>query len=189
MMLRGLIKTRRKIFIDKRVKIFNVNNFKFGKACTIERSVLIDCYADKKIIFGNVVKIGAFSTVSTTSHLSKFGIGLEIGNNSAVGEYSYFGCSGGVKIGDDVIMGQYVSFHSENHNFGDNTFLIREQGVTSKGIDLGSNIWVGSKVTFLDGCKVGDNTVVAAGAVVNDAFPPNVVIGGVPAKIIKHINA
>lgn len=189
MMLRGLIKTQRKIFLGKRVKVLNANNFKFGKACTLERSVLIDCYASKEVIFGNVVKIGAFSTISTTSHLSKSGIGLEIGNNSAVGEYSYFGCSGGVKIGNDVIMGQYVSFHSENHSFSDNTTLIREQGVSSKGIEVGNNIWVGSKVTFLDGCKVKDNSVVAAGSVVTNVFPSNVVIGGVPAKIIKHLNA
>jgi acetyltransferase-like isoleucine patch superfamily enzyme len=189
MMLRGLVKTRRKIFFGKGVQVLNVRNFKFGNACTVEKQVLIDCFAQKKIVFGDVVKIGAFTTISTTSHLSKYGIGIEIGNNSAVGEYSYFGCSGGIKIGNDVIMGQYISFHSENHNFTDNSKLIREQGVTSKGIELGNNIWVGSKVTFLDGCKVADNSVVAAGAVVSEAFPKNVVIGGVPAKIIKHLNA
>ena len=48
-------------------------------------------------------------------------------------------------------------------------------------------VWVGSKVTFLDGSEVGNNSVVAAGAVVNGKFPPNVVIGGVPAKVIKEI--
>ena len=189
MILRGLIKTKRKIFIGKRVTILNANNFQFGQSCTLEKNVLIDCHASKKLVFGDIVKIGAFSTISTTSHLSKYGIGLEIGNNSAVGEYSYFGCSGGVKIGNDVIMGQYVSFHSENHSFADKTKLIREQGVSSEGIVIGNNIWVGSKVTFLDGCKVRDNSVIAAGAVVIDVFPPNVVIGGVPAKIIKHLDA
>ena len=110
-----------------------------------------------------------------------------MGNNSAIGDYTHFGASGGIFIGDDVIMGSYISFHSENHNFNDTTKLIREQGVTSKGIILGSNIWVGAKVTFLDGSKVGNNCVVAAGAVVNNIFPDNVVIGGVPAKILKHI--
>jgi len=189
MMLRGLFKTGRKIFVGKRVTILNASNLQFGKSCTIEKNVSLDCFASKKLIFGDVVKIGAFSTISTTSHLSKYGIGLEIGNNSAVGEYSYFGCSGGVKIGNDVIMGQYISFHSENHIFSDENKLIREQGVTSKGIELGNNIWVGSKVTFLDGCKIGDNSVVAAGSVVKDKFPENVVIGGVPARIIKYLYA
>ncbi len=187
MLIRGLIKTRRKIFIGKRVQILNGNNFEFGKGCTIEKYSKIDCYGKQKIKFGNVVKIGAFSTISTSSHLSKFGKGLEIGNNSAVGEYSYFGCSGGVIIGDDVIMGQYISFHSENHIFLDKTQLIREQGVNSSGIKIGNNIWVGSKATFLDGCILSDNTVVAAGSVVKGRFPPNVVIGGIPAKVLKNI--
>lgn len=189
MFLRGVLKTRSKIFIGKSVRILNTRNFIFGKACTLEKYVTLDCYASNKIIFGNVVKIGAFSTISTTSHLSKYGKGLKIGNNSAIGEYSYFGCSGGVEIGNDVIMGQYISFHSENHSFTDTAKLIREQGVSSKGIKLGNNIWVGSKVTFLDGCNIGDNSVVAAGAVVTGEFPSNVVIGGVPAKIIKKLDA
>ncbi len=187
MLIRGFFKVRRKIFLGQKVKIYNKSNFKFGSGCTIEKYSTLDCFAKQPIVFGNSVKIGAFSTVSTTSHLSKYGIGLNIGNNSAIGEYSYFGCSGGVSIGEDVIMGQYISFHSENHNFANKSKLIREQGVTSKGVVLGNNIWVGSKVTFLDGCKVGDNSVVAAGAVVKDEFPPNVIIGGVPAKVLKHL--
>ena len=110
-----------------------------------------------------------------------------MGNNSAIGDYTHFGASGGIEIGNDVIMGSYISFHSENHNYQDSSKLIREQGVTSKGIVLGNNIWVGAKVTFLDGCKVGNNSVVAAGAVVNGEFPDIVVMGGVQAKILKNI--
>ncbi|NOZ46615.1 MAG: acyltransferase [Chlorobi bacterium] len=187
MMLRGVIKMQKYIFLGKKVKILNKNNFKFGKGCSIEDYVSFDCYASQKIKFGNTVKIGAYSTISTTSHLSKYGKGLVIGNNSAIGEYSYFGCSGGVIIGDDVIMGQYISFHSENHNFSDKSKLIREQGVISQGIKLGNNIWVGSKATFLDGCVIGNNSVVAAGAIVKGEFPPNVIIGGIPAKVLRRI--
>jgi acetyltransferase-like isoleucine patch superfamily enzyme len=110
-----------------------------------------------------------------------------MGDHTAIGDFAHFGASGGIEIGSNVIMGSYVSFHSENHVFSDNTILIREQGVTSKGIKLGNNIWVGAKATFLDGTVVGNNCVVAAGAVVNGIFPDNVVIGGVPAKILKTI--
>ena len=94
---------------------------------------------------------------------------------------------GGIQIGNDVIAGSYISFHSENHVFDDTSLLIREQGVTSKGIQIGNNVWIGAKATFLDGAIVGNNSVVAAGAVVNGIFPDNVVLGGVPAKIIKTI--
>lgn len=187
MMVRGLLFFRKKIFIGKKVSFKNKGGFTFGNNCTIEKHVSLDCYAKNDVVFGNTVKIGAFSIVSCTSHLSKYGKGLRIGDNCGIGEFSFLGCSGGITIGNDVIMGPYVSFHSENHNFSDYSKLIREQGVISKGIILGNNIWVGAKVTFLDGCEVGDNSVVAAGSVVRDIFPPNVVIGGVPAKILKTL--
>lgn len=187
MLLRGLLKTQKKVFVGNSTIIYNSKNIIFGKSVTIERNCVIDGYAKQKIILGNGVKIGAFSTLTTTSHFSKYGIGLKMGNNSAVGDFTHFGASGGIEIGNDVIMGSYVSFHSENHIFSDSRKLIREQGTTSKGIKIGNNVWVGAKATFLDGCEVGNNSVVAAGAVVNGIYPDNSIIGGIPAKILKSI--
>lgn len=187
MLLRGLLKLGRKIYIGKNTVIINKDNIFFGSGVTIEDHCFIDGYASTKIHIGNSVKIGAYSSLLVTSHMSKLGLGFKIGDNSGVGRFTEFGSAGGIEIGNDVIMGSYVSFHSENHNFEDLSKTIREQGVTSKGIKLGNNIWVGAKVTFLDGCEIGDNSVVAAGAVVKDCFPNNVVIGGIPAKILKHL--
>jgi acetyltransferase-like isoleucine patch superfamily enzyme len=187
MLCRGLIFTRRKIYLGKNCTITNKSNIQFGKNVTIENNSIIDGFAKNKIIFGDGVKIGSYSKLLSTSHLATYGIGLKMGNNSAVGDFTHFGATGGLEIGNDVIMGSYVSFHSENHNFSDKSKLIREQGVNSKGIKIGNNIWVGAKVTFLDGCQVGDNSIVAAGAVVNGIFPNNSLIGGVPAKLIKTI--
>ena len=187
MLTRGFLKTGKKVFIGNNTKIRNAGNIVFGKSVTIDKNCVIDGYASDKIIFGNCVKIGAYSSLSSTSHFSKYGIGLKMGNNSAVGQFTEFGAAGGIEIGNDVIMGSYISFHSENHNFSDNTKLIREQGVTSKGIKIGNNVWIGAKATFLDGCSVGNNSVVAAGAVVNSVYPDNSIIGGVPAKVLKTI--
>jgi len=187
MMLRGYFFLYQKVFLGKNCKISNKPNILFRKNITIENNVIIDGYAKNKLILGDNVKIGAYSLVTCTSHLSKHGVGLTIGKNSAFGRFTEFGAAGGIEIGNDVIMGSYISFHSENHNFNDNTKLIREQGVTSKGIKIGNNVWVGAKVTFLDGCIVGNNSVVAAGAVVNGIYPDNSIIGGVPAKVLKSI--
>ena len=187
MLLRGLLFLRKKVFLGADVKILNKSNFDFGHNVTIEAHSIIDGYSSRRIILGNNAKIGMYSKLLSTSHLATYGKGLIMGNNSAVGDFCHFGTPGGITIGNDVIMGSFVSFHSENHNFQDTSKLIREQGVNSKGIILGNNIWVGARVTFLDGCEVGDNSVVAAGAVVNGIFPANSVIGGVPAKVIKAI--
>jgi acetyltransferase-like isoleucine patch superfamily enzyme len=187
MLLRGYFFLYQKVFLGKNCNISHKPNILFRKNVTIENDVTIDGYAKNKLIFGNNVKVGAYSLVSCTSHLSKYGVGLTIGNNSAFGRFTEFGAAGGIEIGDDVIAGSYISFHSENHNFSDSSLLIRDQGVTSKGIKIGNNVWIGAKATFLDGSIIGNNCVVAAGAVVNGIFPNNVIIGGVPAKILKEI--
>lgn len=187
MLLRGVFKKQGQVFIGKKVKMLNTRNIEIGKNSTIENYVVIDGYSSKKVSFGQSTKIGAYTRVLSTSQVNKLGKGMSMGANCSVGDFSFFGCAGGIKIGDNVIMGQYVSFHSENHNFTSSKKLIREQGVTNKGIVLGHNIWVGSKVTFLDGAALGGNNVVAAGAVVKDKFPKNVLIGGVPARILKHL--
>lgn len=91
------------------------------------------------------------------------------------------------EIGDDTIFGNYVSIYPENHNYKDKNIPIRLQGVNSRGVvRIGNNCWIGAKVTILDGTVIGDNCIVAAGAVVNGKFPDNVMIGGILAKIIKN---
>lgn len=187
MLIRGFFKTGKKVFVGSNTTIYNAKNIQFGKSVTIDKHCFIDGFASEKIILGDCVKIGAFSNLSSTSHFSKYGKGLKMGNNSAIGQFTEFGAAGGIEIGNDVIMGSYISFHSENHNFLDRDKLIREQGVTSKGIKIGNNVWVGAKVTFLDGSQVGNNSVVAAGAIVKGTYPDNSIIGGIPAKVLKTI--
>ena len=187
MVARGFLYLQKKVFVGKHCTFLNKSNIAFGKNVTIEKYTRLDGYAKEKIELGNNVKIGAYSNLLSTSHFSKYGKGLKIGNNSAFGSFTEFGAAGGIEIGDNVIAGSYISFHSENHNYTDTSKLIREQGVTSKGIKIGNNVWIGAKVTFLDGSFVDDNSVVAAGAVVNGIYPKNSIIGGIPAKVIKSI--
>ena len=54
-------------------------------------------------------------------------------------------------------------------------------------IVLGRNVWIGSNATILQGVTIGDNSVVAAGAVVTKDVPADTIVGGVPARVIKHI--
>lgn len=184
---RGFLLEGKVLFIGSNVKIKNRRNIRFGRGVTIERNCVIDGFARKMVCIGQNVRIGSYSIISSTSHMSAFGQGYSIGDNTGIGEFAYLGAAGGIEIGKDVIMGQYVSFHSQNHTFSEKNKLIRDQGTTSSGIRLGNDIWVGAKVTFLDGSEVGSHSVVAAGAVVTGKFPSHVVIGGVPARIIKDI--
>lgn len=152
---------------------------------SIDRYCYIDALSELGIIFGKNVSVGKFTTIECTGNANFLGKGLIVGDNVGLGTRGHYGCAGGVKIGKDTIIGNYVSFHSENHNYHDSNIPIRLQGVNHKGIVIGENCWIGAKVTILDGSTVGNGCIIAAGSVVRGEFPENAIIGGVPAKILK----
>ncbi|MFB2599450.1 acyltransferase [Herbiconiux sp. P17] len=145
----------------------------------------VDGVARRGVRFGVGAKLGRFGTITSTSHLSKLGQGFEIGPNSGIGDFAHIGCSGGVTIGQNVIIGPYVTFHSQEHNSDRIDIPIREQGTREDPIVLEDDIWVGSRVTFLAGTTIGHGSIVAAGSVVRSSFPAYSVIGGVPARLLK----
>jgi len=73
---------------------------------------------------------------------------------------------------------------TENHNFRDSTRLIREQGVTYKGIVIEDDVWIGSKATIVDGVTIGQGAVIGAGSVVTKSIPAYAIAVGVPARVI-----
>jgi acetyltransferase-like isoleucine patch superfamily enzyme len=178
----------KKILIGKRVTLFSKRNIVFlGLNYHFDNDVYIDATSRNSIILGNNVSIQKRVIIECTGSLTKIGLGLILGNNVGIGSSSFLGCAGGITIGDNTILGNYVSMHSENHNYLDREIPIRLQGVNCKGIKIGNDCWIGAKVTILDGVNLGDGCIVAAGAVVTEgSFPPFSIIGGVPAKIIKE---
>lgn len=135
---------------------------------------------------GNNVSMGMYTTIKLTGSLKQLANYVKIGNNVGLGSHGFYGCgSGFLEIGDDCTFGNYVSIHPENHNYSDHSLPIRLQGVKGKGIIIGENCWIGAKATILDGTRIGNNCIVAAGTVVRGEFPDNCIIGGIPAKILK----
>jgi acetyltransferase-like isoleucine patch superfamily enzyme len=172
-------------FCGPNVQLRGKKYLTINKGVTIERGVLIDGLSREGVSIGKSVSIGAYSIIRPTGVFSDLGVGVKIGDNCGIGPYSYLGAAGGVWIGDNVIMGQHISFHAENHNFEDLTRPIKDQGVTRKGIRVGSDCWIGSNVTFLDGCELGNGCVVGAGSVMVGKYPDCSIIVGVPGKVIK----
>ncbi|MDR2977521.1 MAG: acyltransferase [Streptococcaceae bacterium] len=164
------------------------NKIHVGSNVRIGKNVLVDALSTDGLFLGDNVKIGDNSKLMISGTLSDLGKGLRIGSNTSFSENTFFGSAGGIIIGSDVIAGQNVRFHAENHKFDNSGVLIRLQGVSHKGIKLGSNIWIGSGVTILDGSNIGDNCVIASGAVIQKEFPDNSIIGGVPAKVIRRLD-
>ncbi len=173
------------MLLGKNVSFYNLPGITWGRFLKLGNHVHISALGKHGVSFGNNVGIGAYSRVVISTSLDNLGEFIKIGNNVGIGEFAYLGGAGGLEIGDDCIIGQYLSCHPENHNYVNPFALYRFQGVSRKGIKIGNNCWIGSKVTILDGVTIGDNCIIAAGSVVTKSIPANNIIGGVPAKVIR----
>ena len=94
---------------------------------------------------------------------------------------------GPVTIGSHVNLAQGITVTALNHNFSDPSLRIDEQGVSTKAVVIGDDVWIGANAVILPGVTIGSHVVVAAGAVVTKDVPANTLVGGVPAKIIKQL--
>ncbi|OGS71669.1 MAG: acetyltransferase [Flavobacteria bacterium RIFCSPLOWO2_12_FULL_35_11] len=177
------------ILIGANSRLYCKSLMKFNGTISIDRNCIINALSTDGVVFGKNVSIGKFTTIECSGSLKNIGKGLIIGNNVGLGTHGFFGCAGGIIIGNDTIFGNFVSLHSENHIIHDLEKPIRLQGVTRQGILIGNNCWIGAKATILDGANIGDGCIVAAGAVVTKGhYEMNSIIGGVPGKIIKKRN-
>ena len=94
----------------------------------------------------------------------------------------------GLVIGDNVRIAAHTVIIPENHNFDSLDVPIRFQGRRSKGVVIGSDVWIGTGVRILDGVVIGDGCVIGAGSVVIGELPSFSVAVGAPARVIKFRN-
>lgn len=112
-----------------------------------------------------------------------FGKNIEIGRDVFINACCHFQDHGGVTLGDGCQIGHNVVFATLNHGMAP-----EDRHTTYPApIVLGKNVWVGSNATILSGVTVGDNAIVAAGAVVTKDVAAGAIVGGVPAKFIRNI--
>jgi acetyltransferase-like isoleucine patch superfamily enzyme len=173
------------LFFGRQVHFYNYRNISLGKWVRLDDWVFLGALGKGKLAIGNNSGIGAFSRIEISQSFNNIGNSITIGDNVGIGPYASLGGAGGLEIGDECIIGPYLSCHPENHHFEKLEVSIRHQGVYRQGIKIGKNCWIGAKVSILDGVEIGEGSVIAAGAVVTKSFPPNSVVGGIPAKLIK----
>ena len=112
-----------------------------------------------------------------------FGKNIHVGEGVFINACCHFQDHGGVTIGDSSQIGHNVVFATLNHGIEPE----KRKYTKPAPIVLGKNVWVGSNSTILSGVTIGDNAIIAAGAVVTKNVPANTVVGGVPARHIKDI--
>jgi acetyltransferase-like isoleucine patch superfamily enzyme len=102
------------------------------------------------------------------------------------GPHCTFGSNSEIRIGKDTLMAGSVNIRDSNHVFSDRNTPIVRQGITTRPISIGEDVWVGHGVSILEGVHVGRGAILAAGAVVTKDVPEYAVCGGVPAKVLKY---
>ncbi len=129
-------------------------------------------------------KIGERSTISSGCKIY-YPQGISLGNNVMVTENVTLNGKGTIEIGDDSMIGFESILLTSTYNFARKDVLIREQGKSQAPIKIGSNVWVGTRVTILPGVEIGEGAIIGANAVVTQNVAPYTIVGGVPAKYIK----
>jgi len=121
-------------------------------------------------------------TVFTPLHIN-YGKHTKIGKNVFINFDCVFLDLGGITIEDNVLIAPKVSLVTEGHP----TSIEDRYSLIPKPIRIKKNAWIGANATILGGVTIGENSIVAAGALVSKDVPDNSIVGGVPAKFIKNI--
>ena len=138
----------------------------------------VSSYLTSSVHSGRNSRIGGDCRVRCPSN-------IWIGNNSYVnGGQLLADDSSPIIIGNDCMISYCVHIRVDTHVYSNSNINMNAQGSQSKGIRIGDNVWIGYGVQIMSGVTIGSNVIVGAGAVVTKDVPDNVVVAGVPAKII-----
>lgn len=107
---------------------------------------------------------------------------VELGSFVHLAEFVHFWGSGGITIGDRVMIGSHTAISSVTHDY---TVEDMYESIVCKPVCIGNDVWIGTHALLLPGITVGDGAVIGAGAVVTCDVPAGMVVAGVPARLIR----
>jgi maltose O-acetyltransferase len=112
---------------------------------------------------------------------------LSIGDNVWLNIDCSFELGESITIDDNVSIGPEVRILTTSHDLSEGTEIRRAMSTYEKPVRIGSGSWIGARVLILPGVTIGKGAVVAAGSLVRDDVPDNVLVAGVPARVIKQL--
>ena len=173
----------RSAYLGANVVVRHPGQISLGAHTYIDSFVLLEGMSDHPnggIELGEGNYVHSYCTISAAYHGY-----VRTGRNCSFNEGMQIFGTGGVDIGDNVLVGGLTAIVGYSHRFDDMTTLIQDQPITARGIHIGSNVWIGALVAIRDGVTVGDGAVIGAGSVVTRDVPPDTVVAGVPARPLR----
>ena len=151
--------------------------------CFIGRGVTIELGKD------GVVRLDRWSWIGDGSKLRCHAGQIRIGSKTVVGQETTFSAYESISLGRECIVADRSMFIDFDHAVMQIETPIRQQGLYSRPVTVGHNVWVGYGACFLRGTTTGNNAVVGTYAVVTRDVPENAVAGGVPARVLRMRDA
>lgn len=111
---------------------------------------------------------------------------IECGSGVTINPQCYFAGKGGIILGDDVTISAGAKILSSSLNVVDG--IIQKRHI-HKPVKIGNGTWIGAGAIICPGVTIGENSIIAAGAVVTKDMPSGSLIGGIPAKVIRPLKA
>ena len=158
---------------DIQHSLMALETVRFGQDCFVAPQAVLLAEPGRDIIVGDGSQIAADCVIHGPVRL-----GERVSLNHHV---TLDGGAEGIHIGDDSRIAAYCTLYAFNHGL-DADRLVREQPVTSKGIRIGRDVWVGARAGIVDGVTIGDHAVVGMGAVVTRDVEPWTIVAGNPAR-------
>lgn len=161
-----------------RLKLLEKYNSKNTKFQLLIRYLVVKSIAKE---CGDNVYIGKYSVLKSVENLI-------IGSNVSIHEYCYIECGEGLSIGNNVSIAHRTSIIGDNHSFTICDIPFKYQTMTSSGIKIGDNVWIGAGCIILDGSIINSNVVFGAGSVcTRGEYPSSYLYVGSPAKPKKSL--
>jgi acetyltransferase-like isoleucine patch superfamily enzyme len=157
----------------------------FGSGSVLEPPVRIG--GERRIVVGSGVYIGAGSWLQA---LEGEGDALVIGDGTSISGAAHISAAASIRIGRDVLLARNVFISDHNHAFDDPTRPVLAQGIGEpRPVEIGDGAWLGENVVVTAGVRIGRGAVVGANAVVLDDVPDRAVAVGVPARVVRILDA
>ena len=175
--IRNRMSKRSKVSVSCYIK--NPAQISLGTSVKIHSNASLDASSTGTLSIGDRVILDRYAYLNASRG------GISIGAGTAINNFSVINGTGGVEIGENVLIGPNVQIISYQHNYQIKDIPIKQQGTTCKKIEIQDDVWIGASAIILAGVVIGRGSIIGAGSVVTKSCEPYSVMVGTPARKLK----